>query len=190
LPDDQLEKIEEGSKHRMRKEAASACRELLAAARAALSTAQREGKSGAAATTSIGVQSAYRNIREDTAAWEQTFDDYHNQMALEENFAGQELGHAALEYMVHQMILFKAPPGYSNHSNGLAVDFNTVQGKTKYAAKKTQNAKWKKTWFHQWLVSKEDGSSATNASTFGFKPLDTEAWHWDYDASLRKRTPT
>jgi LAS superfamily LD-carboxypeptidase LdcB len=72
---------------------------------------------------------------------------------------------------------FKAPPGYSNHSNGMAVDFNTTQAKQKYAAKKKQNDAWKKTWFHDWLTH--------NARRFGFKPLSTEAWHWDYDPSVK-----
>ncbi len=94
-------------------------------------------------------------------------------------FAGSELGPEALRHMFELMKKFKAPPGYSNHSNGMAVDFNTVQGKVKYEAKKAQNDAWKGTWLHRWLVA--------NAARFGFKPLSTEAWHWDFDPALRTR---
>lgn len=47
-------------------------------------------------------------------------------------------------------------------------------------AKKAQNDGWKSTWLHRWLVA--------NAARFGFKPLSTEAWHWDYDSALKARS--
>ncbi len=52
-----------------------------------------------------------------------------------------------------------------------------------------QNDAWKKTWFHRWLTAKTStDTNQTNAGSFGFAPLKTEAWHWDYDASLAKKT--
>jgi hypothetical protein len=174
IPEKELEKVEETGKHRMRREAALACRELLAAARAALAAAQGTGDRSAGRTSSIGIQSAYRNLREDS-----TFNDYYKEMVEKQTYAGNELGTGALEYMLQQMISFKAPPGYSNHSNGMAVDFNTVHDKTTYQAKKKQNDGWKRTWLHRWLVQQ--------AGSYGFKPLATEAWHWDFDPSLRRK---
>jgi LAS superfamily LD-carboxypeptidase LdcB len=51
-----------------------------------------------------------------------------------------------------------APPGYSNHEAGEAVDIETAQG--------SNAAYW-------WLVS--------NAGRFGFRPtVATEPWHWEY----------
>jgi D-alanyl-D-alanine carboxypeptidase len=190
IPDKELEYIEIGGKDRMRKEAALACRALLGAARAALAGGPSAGDTLAAKTTSIGIQSAYRNYREDSAAWEKTFGQYYTQMIDEGAFAGDELGRGALNHLLTQMIKYKAPPGYSNHSNGLAVDFNTKHGKITYAASKEQNPGWKTTWFHRWLTAaKSEGSSVTNAASFGFKPLSTEAWHWDYDSALGWKSP-
>ena len=177
IPDSELEKIEPGTKHRMRREAAHACRALLSAARDELAQAQGGGDRAAGKTSAIGVQSAYRNFREDTAAWNSTFRQYYQEMVDGGVFEGHELGSEARQHMLRQMISYKAPPGYSNHSNGMAVDFNTRHGKIKYAAKKAQNAGWKKTWLHHWLVE--------HAAEYGFKPLATEAWHWDFDPSLR-----
>lgn len=37
---------------------------------------------------------------------------------------------------------------------------------------KTHRQGWKATWLHAWLVD--------NAQRYGFYPLSTEVWHWDY----------
>ena len=66
----------------------------------------------------------------------------------------------------------KAAPGFSNHTNGIAVDFNTRQGPDTLAASTSQTGAWMASWLHRWLV--------TSAATFHFHPLSSEAWHWDY----------
>lgn len=69
----------------------------------------------------------------------------------------------------------KAPPGFSNHSNhsnGRAVDFTTKEGKVTFTANTSQRVGWRKTWLHAWLV--------TNAPAYGFHPLASEEWHWDF----------
>jgi LAS superfamily LD-carboxypeptidase LdcB len=70
------------------------------------------------------------------------------------------------------MAKYKTPPGWSNHSNGMAVDFNTQYAGTLYAARSKQRAGWRTTWLHRWLVG--------NAERHGFHPLETEEWHWDF----------
>jgi hypothetical protein len=40
------------------------------------------------------------------------------------------------------------------------------------AADKNRNSAWEKTWLRKWLLK--------NAGRFGFKKLETGAWHWDY----------
>lgn len=70
------------------------------------------------------------------------------------------------------MAKYKTPPGWSNHSNGMAVDLNTHYAGTVYAASSKQRAGWRTTWLHHWLVA--------NARTHGFHPLSTEEWHWDF----------
>lgn len=59
-------------------------------------------------------------------------------------------------------------PGTSNHGWGAAVDF--YQNDVSYG-----NDKW------SWL--------ANNAATFGFTPLASEAWHWNYSGDYVPPTP-
>lgn len=170
VPKAELGKIE--GPHKMRKEAAVSCRALLAAARAAHTAAKDAGDVVAAEASGIGIKSAYRTFEEDTAAWEKAFREHYGKMKKQKKYARDPFGPAALELITAKMISFKAPPGYSNHSNGKAVDFKTTQGIVDYVADSNQREGWRTTWLHQWLVK--------NASKFDFKPLSTEEWHWDY----------
>jgi LAS superfamily LD-carboxypeptidase LdcB len=171
VPASELAVIED--KHRMRKAAAGRCRELLAAAREALAEAKQRGDQHARNTKSVVIHSAYRSTAEDKAAWEKTFRTHYGK-ALEDNlFADDPLGSRALRYMVQKLIPLKAPPGYSNHSNGAAVDFGTTFGGVYYKADSSTRLAWRKTWLHPWLKG--------NAATFGFKPLASEEWHWDFE---------
>jgi LAS superfamily LD-carboxypeptidase LdcB len=74
--------------------------------------------------------------------------------------------------MLRMMISFKAAPGYSNHSSGRAVDFSTVHQGRKLTARKAQRHQWQSSWLYTWLCA--------NAADYGFQPLSTEEWHWDY----------
>jgi LAS superfamily LD-carboxypeptidase LdcB len=87
-------------------------------------------------------------------------------------FAGHEHGPAAQRHMLSTMLPVKAPPGFSNHSNGTAVDFKTSYDGVLYVADTSQHTGWQGTWLHPWLVA--------NARTYGFKPLSSEEWHWDH----------
>jgi hypothetical protein len=166
----ELEVVE--GRYRMRKAAAKSCRELLAAARAALAAGKATGDARASQTQSIGVTSAYRDYDYDAKIWRDTFQQYYDEMLRDGTYAGREHGHAAIQHMLGIMLPTKAAPGYSNHSNGTAVDFKTTHGGIEYTAKKKQRSGWRTTWLHPWLVE--------NAATFGFKPLASEEWHWDY----------
>jgi hypothetical protein len=170
VPASELEVIE--GRHRMRKSAAGRCRELLVAAREALADGKQQGDPRARNTESIVVHSAYRTMTEDTAAWEKTFRTHYGK-AMKKNLLGDDpLGPGALRYMVKKLIPLKAPPGYSNHSNGAAVDFGTTFGGIYYKADSSTRLEWRETWLHRWLLA--------NAATFGFKPLASEEWHWDF----------
>jgi LAS superfamily LD-carboxypeptidase LdcB len=74
--------------------------------------------------------------------------------------------------MVKYVGHYKAAPGYSNHTQGLAFDITTTEGGTLYTADASQNAAWEKTWLRKWMLA--------NAGRFGFHKLSTEAWHWDW----------
>jgi LAS superfamily LD-carboxypeptidase LdcB len=171
VPSSELETIED--RHRMRKPAAGRCRELLTAAREALTEAKQAGDPAARDTESVVVHSAYRTMTEDKAAWENTFRK-HYQAALKKGlFADDPLGPAALSFMVEKLKPLKAPPGYSNHSKGAAVDFGTTYRGVYYKADSSTRAEWRTTWLHPWLKK--------NAKRFGFKPLKSEEWHWDFE---------
>lgn len=171
VPNEELGVVE--GKHRMRKAAAESCKALLSAARAAHAEDKSQGDSRAVQTKKIGVWSAYRNIAEDTLSWNSTFQQYYDETREQrEALPGGAHGKRAVLVMLRLMISYKAAPGYSNHSNGLAVDFSTTHHGKELRAKKAQKAKWRESWFHKWLCE--------HASEFGFAPLATEEWHWDY----------
>jgi len=171
VPDSELAIVED--KHRMRTKAAERCKQLLEAARTALAEAKQQGDELAKNAGKLGVYSAYRNIPEDTAAWESSFRQYYEETRVKRAaFATGEHGRQALALMTNMMISYKAAPGYSNHSNGLAVDFFTMHKGKKLRAKKAQKAAWSDSWLFAWLQE--------NAPGFEFKNLDTEEWHWDY----------
>lgn len=74
--------------------------------------------------------------------------------------------------MLRMMVSYKAAPGYSNHSNGLAVDFTTTYKGRSLKSRKAQREPWRDAWLHRWLLE--------NAANYRFQPLATEEWHWDY----------
>jgi hypothetical protein len=74
--------------------------------------------------------------------------------------------------MVGYFTTRKAPPEFSNHSNGKAVDFMTTQGTVTYTANTSQRAGWRRTWLHRWLL--------THAKEYRFYGPESEEWHWDY----------
>jgi hypothetical protein len=173
IPDAELEKVE--GEYRMRKVAAQACRKLLAAARSALAEGKAAHDGKAVLTTGIGVLSAYRSFAHDTRAWNAAFDKhYEKTRGRRAGLVGGPHGEAAVAHLMKVLKGKKAPPGYSNHSNGMAVDFGTSFERQDYTTNSDEDhrAGWRRTWLHGWLVS--------NARSFGFQPLETEEWHWDY----------
>jgi len=66
-----------------------------------------------------------------------------------------------------------APPGYSNHQAGVAIDFWQVRVKGHDIHNDT-NADaiglWKTTWFWAWLNQ--------HAGEYGFLDFNKEPWHW------------
>ncbi len=138
---------------------------------------------------SIGVASAYRTLNQDKHAWVEAFKT-HMDASKEERKAskGGLLGEAAFHIMLDRMIDKKAPPGFSNHTRGIAVDFSTSQYFANYAldkktgqmksgivmlgASSAQKPLWRKSWLYKWLLA--------NAKNHDFKPYLKEEWHWDH----------
>jgi LAS superfamily LD-carboxypeptidase LdcB len=160
--------------YEMRSDAAAAAKALLAEARAALKKQQDERDEQALKVTSIAVGSGYRDPQKDFGLWDSYYQGYYDETREERSvLPGGEHGPKAVAFMVKHIGKYKAAPGYSNHTRGIAFDINTTEGKVHYTAKKTQNAAWEKTWLRKWLL---DG----NAARHGFHPIATEAWHWEY----------
>jgi hypothetical protein len=164
LPPGQLAVIY--GRHRARTDAAAAARALLAAARTALTAAGRADR------VVIAIISAYRPASRQFLIWQGKgrrggFPYYYRQMLGRGTLRAGDYGPAAVRTMAHEMTKWIASPGYSNHQDGLAIDFGTgTAGRNDLAAIGAGS------WFHQWLVG--------NAHRFGFHPYAQEAWHWTF----------
>ncbi len=170
VPASELEALESG--HRMRTEASRACRALLSAARLALQEAKAALDAKAIATSAIGVGSSYRDYDYDKGLWDRYYPDYYAAtQASRDAAAGGPHGPAAVAILARYISPRKAAPGFSNHSNGTAVDFTTTVDGVLHTDK-TARDKWRETWLHAWLV--------LNAGTHHFHALASEEWHWDY----------
>jgi hypothetical protein len=208
VADDELAVVEAGQ--RMRKPAAAKCREMLAKARADLDNAKADAKKAetekAAGTKAgettpsaggktasdtdgvpvsevkgFGVSSGYRDFKRDERLWNSAFPRYYKETYYDRYFRrGGPHGRDAVKLQALYDGDRKAAPGFSNHSNGLAVDFWAREGNEMLVAKTGKkkkdlariNARWKQSWLHRWLVKQ--------AATYGFYPIKTEAWHWEY----------
>lgn len=168
---------------------AEAAGRLLAAANAALRDAQARSDADALRTRRITISSGYRSFAHQRRRWMELFPKYYRlSQAARERLPGGAHSDTAVAYMLRPR---KAggfglagnigAPGYSNHQSGIAVDFfqdrtsgNGVANSTAPAAR----AKWRATWFYRWI--KENGPR------FGFKQLETEEWHWEYQGHAER----
>jgi hypothetical protein len=162
-----------GAGHQLRKDAAPDMISLLAKANEDLKTAQDAGDALAQTVKSIGIGSSYRDTKRDFGLWDQYFEQYYNATQKTREAAdGGEHGARAVAIMVAHYTGSKAAPGFSNHTSGIAVDFTTTEGKEALGSNKSQNARWKTSWLHKWLVD--------NAAKYNYEPLATEAFHWSH----------
>jgi hypothetical protein len=182
LRDDELAAIP-GSRIQTKAETAAAAGRLLSAARADLIKARASGDADALRTHDIDVANAYRSGATQYASWMSKFKRYYNlSQAARAGLAGGPHSAAAVIYMLNPegpdgfgLPWRLAAPGFSAHQSGTAVDFSQDRPE-KYRVSintdKRERRKWRATWFHHWLTR--------NAARFGFKPLKSEEWHWEY----------
>ena len=168
LPPSELDEIEAG--HQARKDAAQAARELLAAARTALAA------EGLADKVRVGITSAYRSADRQFDIWQgkggrRGFPYYYRETETSRRRFPDEHGPDAVELLAQHMGKYIAAPGYSNHQDGLAIDFGTG------AAGAGLGKLGPSAWFHGWLKA--------NAQRFNFHPYAAEAWHWVYRPPAR-----
>jgi hypothetical protein len=184
LPDEDLRLLE--GEHWMHKEASDDCRWLLLFARQELQRVQATSPGKHPIT--IGVASAYRTPADDGKAWHSAFTThYDDTKSVRDGFATGPHGEEAFRLLLKIMPKAKAAAGFSNHTQGRAVDFCTqevIDGKSQFlTAKTSQHELWKKSWFFKWLVA--DG----NAAKYRFVELSnretTEEWHYDHKMDLK-----
>lgn len=184
LPADQLATVERGAT--ARKDAAAAFIALLGQARLDLETDKTANDALANAVKSFGVSSGHRSAAEELVIWQSVFVDYYRDRVMTKarrKADGGEHGPAAVKILVDHFLGYKAAPGFSNHTLGVAVDFvlsfTTPQPSgdpehptSQLGASGSQNALWLASWLHSWLRK--------HAATYGIHPIPTEAWHWEY----------
>lgn len=153
--------------HKMHRKAATKCKDLLTAARAALKKAQEAKDKAAVNVKKIGIVSAYRTAKQDQPGWDKVFETWYKNKRKEREATGDGHGDKAVEILVKIMQGQKAVPGFSNHQHGLAVDFGTREG-TDGPLGLVRST----TWFYQWLDE--------HAGEYDFKQLPSERWHFDY----------
>jgi LAS superfamily LD-carboxypeptidase LdcB len=191
-------------KFKLRRAVAAKCRALLRQARGDLDkekvdfskkpieeqqTEERKAKANGQILVTkvarIGITSAYRSFEYDSALWHKYFRNKYypvnySRLAVLSCWEGGEHGWTAAKIMVDFVKKRKAAPGFSNHTNGIAVDFFTVEdgdtlqaetGKSD-AALKTLNQRWEKSWLYRWLEN--------HKNDYGIERIETEAWHWEF----------
>jgi hypothetical protein len=198
IPQSELEEVEDH--HKLLKGAAGKCRRLLKEARADLAKEKAEflkmskvdqlaeerklkasGEVPATKVKSIGIASGYRSFEYDSALWHRYFQDKYYPVTYSERrrlscWDGGEFGGKAVRMMVDFIRPRKAAPGFSNHTNGVAVDFFTEEGGHLHQANTSHlsetNKRWEKTWLYRWLEK--------HKATYGIERIETEAWHWEF----------
>ncbi|MFB6837720.1 M15 family metallopeptidase [Streptomyces sp. NPDC056361] len=170
-----------GTSISMRSDAAAAAGRLLAAAHAALAEARAAGDEDAGHTRRLTGGSGYRGSDHQQRLWLGYFKGYYDQtLAARAALPGGPHGDGAVRYMldVFGIPARIAAPGYSNHQNGIAIDFLQVRGRGHPLRNSTGAAavgQWHATWFFRWLQA--------NARRFGFGPYTREPWHWVFQGS-------
>jgi hypothetical protein len=182
LRDDELRTIK-GTRHRVKPETADAVEQLLAAASADLQTARAAGDEDALRTERLGVASGYRPRQHQLDLWLGYFPGYYDDSrAARAALADGPHSDAAVRYMLSPLAADGfglagriAAPGFSNHQNGIAIDFQQVRTPGHPVHNRSGSrarAIWRDTWFHRWLRA--------HAASCGFRPIPTEEWHWEF----------
>jgi len=127
-------------------------------------------------TTTLGATSGYRAMAHQEELWRGYFFGHYYDTAKERaNMKGGPHGPEAVAHMVWYVGQWVAPPGFSNHQNGMAIDL-AQEREPGYPIRNSRDTsernKWWKTWLWHWLD--------TNAKSFKFKNYEKEPWHWDF----------
>ena len=173
---------------------AEAAGRLLKAANADLKAAQQAGDPDALRTVRLTATSGYRGSDQQRGLWLGYFANkyYDKSRTARAKIADGPHSDAAVDYMLRPKgengygIPGKiAAPGYSNHQGGIAIDFWQVRTKGHGIPNESDDedrCRWRQSWFHGWL--------RTHAAAYGFQPLATEEWHWEYRPAVKATSDT
>lgn len=175
IPAGELARVEAKGGPRMRTAAATDCRAMLAAARAALAVQKAAGAALANGVLWIGITSGYRSASEQFALWQKYFPRFYRETQSKRAAApGGPHGDNAVALTVKHVGAWIAAPGYSLHNDGRAADLKTSERGLTLGASSSHRKPWRETWFWAWLVA--------NAAKFHFfqnTSID-EPWHWEH----------
>jgi hypothetical protein len=156
----------------LRKDIVSHAHTLLSAIRSALEKAKASGDEKAKKVTEIGVSSGYRDPEKDFGLWDSYYQKYYEQTKEAREKTGDAHGAEAVKILVRYIAPRKAPPGFSNHSGGTAMDLHCVVDGKVLGADFNNQTRWHDSWVWHWLKD--------NAGSYNFHPYDKEAWHWEW----------
>ncbi len=146
--------------------------QMMSELRAAWREAKAGGDDKAARVSKIGLTSGYRDPEHDFSLWDDYFYQYYAATAALREKTGDPHGAESQKLLVKFIHGKKAPPGFSNHTGGTAVDMSAVVDGDDLGADFSKQKAWYDSWVWHWLH--------TNAHRFGFQPIKTEAWHWEF----------
>jgi hypothetical protein len=165
----------EGS-YEMHKDVAPHFLKMYTALKAALAAEKTARIAAALRVKMVGVASAYRHSNHDRKLWNSYYPGYlKSTEPARKRAPGGPARRPAVEAFVNFMDGRKAPPGFSNHTRGIAVDFQTQEDGQPLCTTDTSppsRARWLTTWLHHWL--------AAHAHEHKFYQLKTEEFHWEY----------
>jgi LAS superfamily LD-carboxypeptidase LdcB len=169
---------------------AVAASNLLRAATKDLAAAQKAGDPDALRTVRLTATSGYRGSAHQKSLWLNYFATkyYDATRSARAKIPDGPHSDAAVDYLLRSRgeggygIGGRiAAPGYSNHQGGIAVDLwqqrTTKADHIRNDSDNPARCRWRQTWFHGWLRK--------NAATYGFQPIASEEWHWEYRPTVQ-----
>ena len=163
---------------------ARAAGRLLEAANADLATAQKAGDADALRTVRLRATSGYRGSDHQKRLWLGYFARkyYNGTRSARAKIAAGPHSDAAVDHMLRSRADGGygvggriAAPGFSNHQGGIALDLwqdRTAGHEIANDSDDPSRCRWRQSWFHGWLRK--------HAVAYGFQPIATEEWHWEY----------
>ena len=167
--------------HWAQRDAALAARRLLEAFRKDLDADRKQH-----GERNMLVYTGYRSSLFQLEIWEHHFPGRYKATAkARARSRGGEHGKAAALLLAQYFGARTAPPGYSLHGRGIAIDFGCITRDGAWIGSNGSFAKaWKKSFCFRWMKS--------HAKRFGFRLNESidEPWHWEFHGARARKADT